>query len=425
MLTGNKPLKRKDTSGEPDFDPKLKPDEVLLQITTIEAKNNPDYKLIHSGFLRKSTRAYKIATMYEIINRNTGEFKHYVLDIHSLQKLKKGWVFTYETKFTLTGEEGEIDALYKFLSLFNDDEQPKNIGTYYNIPESEYEDLTSLKEDNIQDIVQLVLENPESYAELVKVGGKNLLNSLASIASKSQEGINILAELIDTIKFIDGDERIEILNVIRNQNLSKSDLDIISGRKDGLDVFSKNLFEESDWIETDWQKFFENNTWIFGYGLDYKFLRILQREAKVSDVTTGGEEQVIADFLLGDMNFTVLVELKRPDTPIFAKDSNRSGSWRLSEDLMFAISQILEQKAEWQIKSKTVQFDKDRKPIQQKTQDPKTILLIGKTTEFSGTDLDQIIKAETFELFRRNLRNIEILTFDELFERASFIINGN
>jgi hypothetical protein len=48
---------------------------------------------------------------------------------------------------------------------------------------------------------------------------------------------------------------------------------------------------------------------------------------------------------------------------------------------------------------------------------PKGILVIGHTGQ-----LDQISKRNTFELFRRNTVNPEILTFDELYERAKFIV---
>jgi len=34
-----------------------------------------------------------------------------------------------------------------------------------------------------------------------------------------------------------------------------------------------------------------------------------------------------------------------------------------------------------------------------------------------------MIKAKTFELYRRNSRNIEILTYSELYERAYYIVN--
>jgi hypothetical protein len=38
---------------------------------------------------------------------------------------------------------------------------------------------------------------------------------------------------------------------------------------------------------------------------------------------------------------------------------------------------------------------------------------------------EQQLKLDTFELFRRNSRNIEILTYDELYERADYIVNGH
>lgn len=87
-------------------------------------------------------------------------------------------------------------------------------------------------------------------------------------------------------------------------------------------------------------------------------------------------------------------------------------------------NKILTQKAEWEIKSQTEQFDSSGELIYEKTIDPKTILIIGNTSQFKGTDRESVIKAKTFELFRRNSRNIEIITFDELYEKASFIVNN-
>ena len=82
------------------------------------------------------------------------------------------------------------------------------------------------------------------------------------------------------------------------------------------------------------------------------------------------------------------------------------------------------QKAELELKSQTEQFDKDNNLVKEKTIDPKTLLIIGNSSQFKGDDRDSRVKAKTFELYRRNSRNIEILTFDELYERASFIVNN-
>ena len=76
------------------------------------------------------------------------------------------------------------------------------------------------------------------------------------------------------------------------------------------------------------------------------------------------------------------------------------------------------------MKSQHEQYDSDGNIVQEKTIDPKTILIIGNTSQFEGNDRDSRIKAKTFELYRRNSRNIEIVTFDELYDRASFIVNN-
>lgn len=218
--------------------------------------------------------------------------------------------------------------------------------------------------------------------------------------------------------------------------MSSKDLVNIGYRKEQLIVFDKLLKNENNYIDTYaqensitdtrpekiWQTFFEKNKWIFGYGLDYKFLSILQREASVSGTNLAGRGEEFTDFLVGCEHFTVLIELKKPNTPLFGADTIRAGCWKLSNELMGSMSQILEQKASWQIKANQKQFDKDGNLIRQKTVDPKAILIIGHSSQFFGETENDEIKAKTFELFRRDSRNIEIITFDELFNRAKFIV---
>ena len=230
-------------------------------------------------------------------------------------------------------------------------------------------------------------------------------------------------ELIDSLENLQGDDRVSFLEKIRQSSLTKQDLDILSGRKDGLALFHKKLFSDQDWNEADWQQFFSENTWIFGYGLDYRFLSILQKEAAVSNVDTDGKNTVKSDFLMGSTDFTVLVELKRPDTLLFENSKNRSQSWRLSQHLVHAVSQILAQKASWEIKSQTTNYSNDGEPISQKTSDPKAILISGRKDKIDGNTRDLEIKQKTLELYRRDSRNVEILTYDELYERAYYIVH--
>ncbi|QQR80995.1 MAG: DUF4263 domain-containing protein [Deltaproteobacteria bacterium] len=46
------------------------------------------------------------------------------------------------------------------------------------------------------------------------------------------------------------------------------------------------------------------------------------------------------------------------------------------------------------------------------------ILIIGNTNQ-----LNDRMKRESFEMFRRGQRDLEILTFDEIYERAKFIVH--
>ncbi len=42
----------------------------------------------------------------------------------------------------------------------------------------------------------------------------------------------------------------------------------------------------------------------------------------------------------------------------------------------------------------------------------------------SSNELELEIKKKTFELFRNDSRNIEFLTYDELYDRAKYIVEG-
>jgi len=59
-----------------------------------------------------------------------------------------------------------------------------------------------------------------------------------------------------------------------------------------------------------------------------------------------------------------------------------------------------------------------------RTLDPKIIFIIGNRSKEFPLDKsqDSIVKNETFERFRRNNKHIDIITFDELYERAKYIV---
>jgi hypothetical protein len=231
--------------------------------------------------------------------------------------------------------------------------------------------------------------------------------------------------LMMLIKRLNGTEREKLFRSLR-LDLSQQEINLLLGRKQALEEFQAQL-AANQWTESNWQDFFEQQNWVFGYGLDYRVMRPFDREIVVGTGGTDNREKPIVDFLLSFTDYTVLVEIKRPSTRIFQQQkAGRAGTWRFSADFMDAVSQVLEQKAEWLgASANRDNFDKSgKRRLAARTRDAKTILVIGNSSEFDEADgniRDATIKRDTFELFRRDTRNLEIMTFDELFDRAKFI----
>jgi len=141
-------------------------------------------------------------------------------------------------------------------------------------------------------------------------------------------------------------------------------------------------------------------------------MRLFDREMAVGQGGVSNQGKPVVDYLGKFNEYTTLVEIKTPDTPIFRSSQKiRSG--------------VLEQKAEWLSFGQTdSHLDKSgTQRLEQRTKDTKVVLVIGNKSSFEadGNIRDRQIRLDTFELFRRDHRNIEIVTFDELHERAKFI----
>ncbi|MEB3042047.1 Shedu immune nuclease family protein [Rhizobium mulingense] len=230
--------------------------------------------------------------------------------------------------------------------------------------------------------------------------------------------------LLAKIRKLDPQERERLLRGI-HPDLTQKEINLLLGRRQGLEEFERQL-AEGRWVEADWQDFFERQSWVFGYGLDYRIMRPFDREMVVGAGGTDNRDRPTVDYLMNFTDYSVLVEIKRPDTPIFQRRRvGRSGTWRFSNEFMDAVSQVLEQKAEWLVQAQTGQnYDKSgERRLDTRSRDPKAILVIGRRADVrgEGSARDAEVRRDTFELFRRDTRNLDIVTFDELLERARFI----
>lgn len=230
--------------------------------------------------------------------------------------------------------------------------------------------------------------------------------------------------IVERIKGMTEKQRDGVLRALQ-QSLTPEEINILLGRKQGLNEYEQHMHDMS-WREAQWQDFFEREQWVFGYGLDYRVMRQFDREMTVGAGGSDNQNKPVIDFLMSFTDYTVLVEIKTPNTPIFtASRRGRAGTWEFSGQFMSAVSQILEQKAEWLTFAQTGEhYNKSgTELLTARTRNAKSILVIGSRSEFSrsGIPRDKNIMSDTFELFRREARSVEIVTFDELLERARFI----
>lgn len=187
-----------------------------------------------------------------------------------------------------------------------------------------------------------------------------------------------------------------------------------------LAEFERSISDPSK-DENWWQNFFSANKWIFGYGLNYQILRTVQEQPQYAgaNVTRSGGQR--GDFLqstVAEVQFTVLVEIKRPSTALLYSEY-RNGAWNITDELSGGIAQVQANAMRWELEGSRTDANRDRVEGEHSafTVRPKCIVVIGNTAQLDTRD-----KRNSFELFRRGIHNLELLTFDELLARARFIV---
>lgn len=225
-----------------------------------------------------------------------------------------------------------------------------------------------------------------------------------------------------------------IKSIVENE-IDESDIISLGYRKKQLKVFEEMLLN-NNLNESDWQQFFEKNNWIFGYGLSYIFHNGLD-EKKLEQITSGNDlnnSGKRVDALLktaGIINSLCFVEIKKHTTELLKeyKTPYRQDSWSMSDELSGGIAQI-QNTVSLNLKKfygKTQMKDKNSGDLTGEeffNYQPKSFLIIGSLSQFKNDYGVNEDKFRSFELFRKNTLNPEIITFDELYERAKFIIDS-
>jgi Domain of unknown function (DUF4263) len=172
-----------------------------------------------------------------------------------------------------------------------------------------------------------------------------------------------------------------------------------------------------DWSEGEWEAFFRRNDWIFGHCLSYRFMSEVETQASLGGTSLDGKGTHRVDFVMASeaaVRFTALVDIKKPSTPLLHATKYRNKVYMVSGYVAGGVSQVQAYCRTWTIDGSQKEDNRDILEGQGVyTVQPKGILIIGNSAVLDDRD-----KRHSFEMFRQNLGSPEILTFDEILQRA-------
>lgn len=236
----------------------------------------------------------------------------------------------------------------------------------------------------------------------------------------------------------------ELIAALAKTEITSEDIIALGYRKKQLGVFDRLLSDEAYFNtlmeksgkgpEELWQRFFEKNPWIFGFSLSLINFgpldgRKLEQTVRGRDLTGPGKR---VDALLRSHAFlstTAFVELKRHDTNLVIETPYRPGVWQPSGELAGAVSQLQGTVAaaleHWRSTETVTNVDGAPTGETLYTTEPRSFVICGRLNQFGNDQGVNERKFRSFELYRRNLIRPEIVTFDELYERAQLIIKAS
>ena len=229
---------------------------------------------------------------------------------------------------------------------------------------------------------------------------------------------------------------------------SASDVIAVAYRRKQVEHF-RQLLEDSDYFDDQvklsgisrpedvWQRFFESNPWILGASLTGQILTSWSSE-KLEQVVAGRSVAGVGkrtDALLrtaGRIRSLVFAEFKTHRTPLLdpRKEPYRPGCYAPSADLTGGVTQLqgTVHRALTEIGERLASLAPDGSEIPDDYSyliRPRAFLLIGSLEQLRGAQGGvHTDRFRSFELYRRNTAEPEILTYDELLARAEWHVTN-
>lgn len=281
--------------------------------------------------------------------------------------------------------------------------------------------------DDLEKLFKILKPFKDTQSSELKVTSNNLLASVFPKKIKDKERKYVKGELnvfLNTHKVkpedlseTDIEKAIDLIpeNIVSKKLVFQAEekVNFIRLRKITED-FESLLKQTTDTkaLEEKCQKFFTKNSWVLSNILSIP-VAILKDKAFVGgkDYTDKGGR--VADFLYrNELTKNVfIIEIKTPLKKIIdtKKPYRKPDVYSLGKELTGGLVQVLDQRDNLQKEFYKLSEGKFE------AFNPKLLLVIGKIKSLNKE------QTKSFELFRNNLKDVEIITFDELLERTNMI----
>lgn len=166
-----------------------------------------------------------------------------------------------------------------------------------------------------------------------------------------------------------------------------------------------------------WQGLFERHSWVLSQVCNQPLL-IIRGQAYVGGKNIGNKDGNVVDFLYGNAitKNATLVEIKTPAASLLAASQYRNNTHRPSVELSGAVQQLLNDRLSLIREYDALTRGED---VQFRTFNPRLVLVIGDAGREFNTDRER----QSFELYRCNLRDVDVVTFDELQKKVCTLID--
>ena len=235
----------------------------------------------------------------------------------------------------------------------------------------------------------------------------------AVIGGRKSIGTEVLSRLINWASRTDNFNLIfKQLQELGQHNLANLNSALgVARLKDAIKNWFNNRTNED---EDFWQTLLSEQTFVLEQIFQIPIV-VIKSKAYVGGKSVMNKDGKIVDFLIKNKvtNSVALIEIKTPMTPLLG--SKYRGVYSVSKDISGAVMQML---------TYCDSLSQERTNLLTASGilagvfDPQCIIILGN----AGRELSDKDKIRSFELYRRQLKGVNIITFDEMYEKANGLV---